>query len=110
MDCGGSTPLWDGAALPVSKDLSLPEKSPGPASALGRVPSGLGSFKARVLAHKGKILTVLLGQGATAIGLAVGSRVMTELVAPEALGQYKLAIGAMGSVAANCVLLIRPAQ
>ena len=92
-------------ALPVSNELSLPEKSPGAIPTPGGVRAGLTGFKARLLAHKGKILTVLLGQGTTAIGLAIGSRVLTEFVAPAALGQYKLAIGALSLVAG---LFFRP--
>ncbi len=38
----------------------------------------------------------MLGQGMTALGLALGSRVLTEYAAPTALGQYKLAIGLVG--------------
>lgn len=85
--------------------MSLPEKSPVAVPTPGRVGAGLTGIKARLLAHRGKILTVLLGQGTTAIGLAVGSRVVTEVVAPEALGQYKLAVGAMGLVSG---LFFRP--
>ena len=56
----------------------------------------LGNACDRMLRHRGKVVSVLVGQGITVIGLAVGSRVLTECAAPAALGEYKLAIGFIG--------------
>ena len=61
-----------------------------------RTTGPLGNACHRMLRHRGKVASVVLGQGITAVGLAVGSRVLTECAAPAALGEYKLAIGLVG--------------
>ncbi len=74
---------------------SLPSPEPTQTAVLP-APAGWRGIRARLEAHRGKIITVVFGQLATGLGLALGSRVLTELVAPEALGEYKLAIGVVG--------------
>ncbi len=72
----------------------LPPETAAAAAAPAR--KGWPALLARLQSHRGKIVAVGLGQLATGLGLAVGSRVLTEFVAPEALGEYKLAIGIVG--------------
>ncbi len=49
-----------------------------------------------ILRHSGSLRVVFAGQFLSAIGMAVTSRVVTEIVRPDALGEYKLAAGAVG--------------
>jgi O-antigen/teichoic acid export membrane protein len=72
---------------------SPPADLPPPPS---EVRGGWRSLRTKLEKHRGKITTVLLGQIVTALGLALGTRVLTELVSPSALGEYKLAIGIVG--------------
>jgi O-antigen/teichoic acid export membrane protein len=58
-----------------------------------RTRRSLESLCARLLYHRGKVFSVVLGQSFTTIGFAVGSRLLTEYAAPRALGEYKLAVG-----------------
>ena len=43
--------------------------------------------------HRERITFVVLGQIVSILGVAIGSRVLTEFATPTALGEYKLAIG-----------------
>jgi O-antigen/teichoic acid export membrane protein len=49
-----------------------------------------------VLRNSSSLRAVFTGQLISALGMAISSRVVTEVVRPEALGEYKLAAGAVG--------------
>lgn len=70
-----------------------PADSPPPSS---EARSGWRGLRAKLGKYRGKVTAVVLGQVVAALGLALGSRVLTEFVSPAALGEYKLAIGVIG--------------
>jgi O-antigen/teichoic acid export membrane protein len=76
---------------PISPSSASPEPVASPSS--NNTPENLTK---KLRKYRGKITVVLLGQIATVLGLAIGSRILTEFVTPEALGEYKLAIGIVG--------------
>ena len=59
----------------------------------------------KLLNHKRNLLAVILGQGATALGVLFGVRLLTEFISPAVFGEYKLLLAAISLLTG---ILIRP--
>ncbi len=59
----------------------------------------------RLVPHGGNILSAVLGQGLAIVGIAVGSRILTEQASPATFGKAKLLIGLVTLVIG---VLVRP--